>query len=185
MSFAASSRCRCGIACSSSSPACPRNIASIWNMSSRWWASPAYRLRLLLQAFRLQGAHPAVYSQFLQLSYHFVARREAVLSQQSGVVCSHIFRHVHLHLSHRFAPAASHRHVVFAHHVKNHVVVCLVLVVAMQKPVRCLVVNLHIANPQHPVHLYLRIEEVRSGVAVVESRVNHLHRLSLVRGHPV
>ena len=66
-------------------------------------------------------------------------------------------------------------HVGLSAHVEHHVVVCRVVVVAVSVPVARLVVYLHVAHPQGAVHLHLRVEEVGSGVAVVQAGVEHLH----------
>ena len=61
-------------------------------------------------------------------------------------------------------------------YVQHHVVVGSVAVMAMGEPVAGLVVYLHVAHPKCPVDFHLGIEEVRTGMAVVQAGVDNLHR---------
>lgn len=51
----------------------------------------------------------------------------------------------------------------------------------VKKPVAGLIVNLHVADPQLPAYLHLCVEEVRTGIAVVQSGVYYLYLSSLRR----
>ena len=142
---------------------------------------PADGLCLLLQAFCLEGSHPGVYHQSRQVGDHLIAGRIAVRLQQFLVVAPHAVGHVELHLAYKLPVGVHHLGVEHARHVKDHVVVAPVFVVAMQIPVRRLVVYLHVAHPQCLADPHLRIEEVGPRIAVVQSRVDHLDGLSVTR----
>ena len=63
--------------------------------------------------------------------------------------------------------------------MQHHIIIMVVLLMAVEIPVRRLVVYLHVSHPQRTVDLHLRVEEVGSCVAVVQSRINDLHVLSV------
>ena len=50
---------------------------------------------------------------------------------------------------------------------------------AMKEPVARLVVNLDVPDPQGAVNLDFGVEEIRTRIAVVEPRIDHLHGFSV------
>ena len=138
-------------------------------------------LRLLLQSLRLQGSHPGMNHQSRKIRNHLVTRRVGVRLLQLLIMLPDIVGHVELHLFEKLSVGIHHLCIENGSHVENHVGVVLVLVVTVQIPVTRLVVDLHIPHPQGSVDSHLRIEEVGTCVAVVQSRVNHFDVLSVAR----
>ena len=58
--------------------------------------------------------------------------------------------------------------------MQHNVVVAWILIMAMLVPVRGTVVNLNVAHPKCFTNLYLRIEEIGSGVVIVQTRIDDL-----------
>ena len=139
----------------------------------------SYGLRLLLQAFRLQGRHPGMYHQARQVWYDLIARRVTVGSEQFLVVLTHVPRHIQLQLRQIFTLGILYIRVDDSRHVEHHVVVVRVFVVTMHIPVARLLVDLHIPHPQRAAYLHFGIEEVRSCIVVVQARVNHFDVLAI------
>ena len=90
-----------------------------------------------------------------------------------------MLRHLELHLRQVVATFGHDIGIHHSRHVQDHVVVRRVGVVTMQKPVGRALVNLHIAHPHHAVDAHLSVEEVGSGVHVMQSGVYHLHAASV------
>ena len=91
------------------------------------------------------------------------------------------FRHIELHLSEKLPVAVHHLGIQDARHMEDHIVISLVLVMSMNIPVARLVVDLHIPHPKRPSDLDLRIEEIRTRIAIMQTRVNHLDNLAVAR----
>ena len=136
-------------------------------------------LRLLLQPLRLQGRHPGVYHQPRQVGNHLVAGRITVGLQQLVVMRPDHLGHVELHLRQILSPRVHHIGIDRTGHVEHHIVIAAILVVAVQIPVRRLVVNLHIPHPEGAVDIHLRIEEIGTCIVVVQSGVNHFDELAV------
>ena len=68
--------------------------------------------------------------------------------------------------------------VSLAYHVQHYVVVIGITVVPMLIPMRRSVVNLYVAHPLSTPNLHLGIEEIRSAIAVMQSRVDNLNDTS-------
>ena len=139
----------------------------------------AYSLRLLVEPLGKQRAQPRALLYRVERQHGVAARRIAVEGKQTTIVGEHVLRHLELHLR---QVVATFRHDIGIHHrrhVQDHVVVRRVGVVTMQKPVGRALVNLHIAHPHHAVDAHLGVEEVGSGVHVMQSGVYHLHAASV------
>ena len=63
--------------------------------------------------------------------------------------------------------------------MEHRVVVVRITLMTMQEPVARLVVDLHITYPQCTTDFHLRIEEVRAGIKIMQTRVDDLHRLAV------
>ena len=64
---------------------------------------------------------------------------------------------------------------------EDNIIIALVLIVAMQIPVARLVVDLHVAHPERLPYPDLRIEEVGTCVAIVQSRIDYLDSHAVAR----
>ena len=87
--------------------------------------------------------------------------------------------HVELHLRRREATGGAHLGVDHPGHMEHNIIIMVVALMPMQEPIGRLVVYLHVAHPQFAANLHLGVEEVGARVAVVQARVDHLHRLSV------
>ena len=134
-----------------------------------------YRLRLLREAFGLQGAHPRVNGELGERWNYLIARGILVDGEQFLIVLEHIIRNVELHLRQRGTLGVSGFRIYVAADVQNHVVVSFVLVVSMKIPVARLVVNLHVAHPESSGNLDFGVEEIGPCIAVVQSGVDDFH----------
>ena len=95
--------------------------------------------------------------------------------EQFLIMLADVLRHAELHLWDIVPLAVLDIRVDGAANMQHHVVVVRVAVVAVLIPVGGAVVNLDIAHPQCAVNLHFGVEEVRSGVVVMQSRVNNLY----------
>ena len=134
-----------------------------------------HQFRPCLQSFVDQGAHPAVHHKSAQITDDFVAARIIVRSFQNLVLPECFFWYGQLQLRHRFSGSSSHRRVCPFCDMKNHIIVGSVLVVSVLKPFRGMTVHFHIAHPGCISYLYFGIEEVRSGICVLNARIDYLH----------
>ena len=139
------------------------------------------RLCLLFQPFGLERSHPGMYHQPRQFWDDLVARRIAVCLQQLVIVFPDMFRYIELHLFDKLAVGVHHLCIQHACHVENHIIVTRILVMAVQIPVTGFVMDLHVAHPQRPADLHLRIEEVGTCIVVVQAGVNHFDGFTVAR----
>ena len=138
-------------------------------------------LRLLLQPLRLQRTKPGANRQSRERGDDGMAGRIVLCSKQFLIVVSDAVGHVEHHLRGRGALAGADHDISNVHDMEHDVVIACVAVMAVDEPVGSLVMDLHIADPERSVDPHLRIEEVGTGMAVVQSHIDHLHRLP-VRG---
>ena len=83
------------------------------------------------------------------------------------------FWHIELHLADKLTIRIHHFRIQDANHMEDDIVVTLVLIMAMNIPVARLVVNLDVPYPERAPYLNLRIKEIRAGIAVMQTWVNH------------
>ena len=120
-----------------------------------------------------------MYHQSRQVWDHLITRRIAVCLLQFVVVIPHRVRHIELHLTDKLTVGVHHLRIEHPSHMQDHIIIGLVFVVAMQIPVRGLVVDLYITHPQRTPDLHLRIEEVRPCVVVMQPSVNHFDGITV------
>jgi hypothetical protein len=68
--------------------------------------------------------------------------------------------------------------IVFAHHMKDNIIVGLVAVVSMTQPIGGLGVYLYVSHPHSAVYLQLSIEEIGAGIGVGQTRIDNLYQLA-------
>ena len=134
---------------------------------------------LLFQPFRLQGGHPGVDGQLAQCRNNLVARGVEGGALKLVIVLLQSLGYGHHELRQVVAVLGKHVAVGLADHVEHHIIIGVVLVVSVDIPVTAFKVQLHVAHPQCVADAHLRIEEVRSCIAVVQSWVDDLHRPSV------
>ena len=66
--------------------------------------------------------------------------------------------------------------------MENDTVICRVVLRAVAMPVGGFDVNLNVSGPLGSVSPYLRVEEIRAGVGVKASRIDHLDAASVAVG---
>ena len=104
-----------------------------------------------------------------------------LLAHQRVVVVGNRLRHGDNHLWHLLARNA-HGAICLAHYVKNHIaVVGTVRLMVVFVPIRTALMYLHVAHPKRIVDAHFGIEEVRSGIRVVQSRIDNLHSATVRR----
>ena len=132
-------------------------------------------LRLALQALGLQRSHPRMDGERGEGGHKAIARRIGVGGKQFLVVERHRHRDGKFDLGYKLPSAVGDIAVVVLHHMQHNVVVGRVGVVTMPIPVLRMFVYLHIAHPHRLANAQFGIEEVGPRIAVMQSRVNHLH----------
>ena len=98
--------------------------------------------------------------------------------QQLFVTVEHLLWNVELHL--RQAATRGREHLVCIYnstHMKNHIVISAIELMAMQIPIGSLIVDFNITHPQRFTDLYLSIEEVGPGITIMQAGVNNLNLL--------
>ena len=123
-----------------------------------------------------------MYHQFGKSGYDLVAGRIGFRAQQGFIVVGHASWNLKFHLWQYRPIHGSCLCVYFSHYVEDDAVVVGILVVPVPVPVTGLVVNLHIAHPQRMVDFHLRIEEVWTGVHVVQPRIDDLNTAAVCSG---
>ena len=142
-----------------------------------------YLARLTLKALCLQSRHKHVRLHLRDIRYPLIARRIFILMKQMLVIRSQALRNGKHHLRNHPARRSRHLHISLGHHMENHIIVSRIPIMPMPEPVGSFQMQLHITHPFRTVHTNLGIEEVRTRItSVMQSRVNHLHRLIVGSG---
>ena len=120
-----------------------------------------------------------MYHQGTETANDAVAGREVVGGQQLLIVLGHLGRHRQHHLGQIVAVVGHHVGIGIASDVQHHVVIPRIAVVTVLVPLAAVLMNLHIAHPQRAADAQLGVEEVGTGVAIVQARVDDLHQLAV------
>jgi len=118
-------------------------------------------------------------SKFRKVGDNLVARRILVCFKEFLIVVVNLLRDVQLQLWKEFPVGGDDVVVNNSSHMEYYIIVCRVVVVSVYIPVVGTIMNLHVSHPQCTVNLHLSVEEVWSRIAVVQTRVNHLHQLAV------
>ena len=135
--------------------------------------------RLPFETLYLQGRKPGVHRQAGQRGKDGVAGRIDIGTAQLVVATGHVVGTSQYELGNRTSVAPAYGAVGLGHHVQNDVVVSLIRLMPMLHPLRSLIVNLHIAHPQHAVQLQLGVEEVGTRIGIGQARIDDFHPLSV------
>ena len=150
----------------------------VFHVSVLFFQHGAYGSGLLFESFALQICEPAAAHDVRDFFYHGVACGEYVVAFQRVIVLSHVFRAFYLQCRHGSAVGSCHFAVAVQAHMQYHIVVCLVVVVVVAVPVRCVFVYFHVSGPHCVSYFYLRVEEVWTFIPVVVAGIYHFHLLS-------
>lgn len=144
----------------------PRAVASLQPLS--------YGFGLLFQPLGLQCAHPAVYGEAAQRRNDVVTGRVFVGGGELDIAHTDVLGHAELELRRALSALGHHVGVYRLGYMQYHVVVSCIALMAMLIPVGRTGMDFDVAHPQGAVDAYLGVEEVGSGIGVVQSRVYHL-----------
>ena len=96
-------------------------------------------------------------------------------AEQFLIMFCDMLRHAELHLGRHESAAGPGHGIDLSADMEDDVVIGWVMVMPVGEPVAGLVMDLHVAHPERPVDLHFGIEEIRSGMTVVQSGVDDLH----------
>ena len=75
------------------------------------------------------------------------------------------------------------RSIIILHHVKHHIVIGTVVIVAVAVPIGGADMNLDVAHPHIAIYFDFGVKEVRTSIAVEQPRVKHTHAVAIVGDH--
>ena len=64
-------------------------------------------------------------------------------------------------------------------HMKNHIVICGIELMAVQIPIGSLVVDFYVTHPERSADLYFSIKEVGPGITIMQAGVNNFNLLPI------
>ena len=136
---------------------------------------------LLFQALGGQGGQPRGALQRRQIGQDAEARRIFFFCKEGGIIGLHVSRHLELELRNALAVLRQRESVRLTHNVKHDIIIMRIAIVAVVKPIRGAVVDLHIAGPIGGTNLHFRIEEIGAIMGIGKANVDYFNALAALR----